>query len=214
MKKFCKYFACLIIPIVMFGCLYMTGTVTAKADTSNEPATTAEPAISAEPAPTAESPAPTAESKDPATETPSTTQIPEYGNEKVLNGADATYNKNSSSGYTIRMDGKIEDFTNLMFDGKLVDKNEYKVTEGSTIINLSMNFMDNQSVGEHTVTAVFEDYTISTKVTIAENGKVAEETPNNTPKTSDNTPVAVLLTLAVLSGASALLLANKRRITK
>ena len=62
-----------------------------------------------------------------------------------------SYTDGSSEGLTIKSDGDFDQFQALYIDNKLVDKSNYTVKKGSTIVTLKDSFLNTLSAGDHIV---------------------------------------------------------------
>ena len=62
-----------------------------------------------------------------------------------------SYTYGSSEGLTIKSDGDFDQFQALYIDKKLVDKSNYTVKKGSTIVTLKDSFLNTLSAGDHIV---------------------------------------------------------------
>lgn len=71
---------------------------------------------------------------------------------EVLEGEGSSYTIGSEEGLKFRFNASVEDFKELYVDGNRVDPSDYKVESGSVVIVLSSGFLDNLSVGDHTLT--------------------------------------------------------------
>lgn len=116
--------------------------------------------------------------------------IPEKGEFKILDGADQTI-KNDSD-LIVRCSGDIAIFKKLLLDDEEVDKENYELTEGSTIAKLKASYIKTLSEGEHTLTFVYSNGEVKTKFTI--------ESETKNPATGDNISFYIgLLMLSVVS---------------
>lgn len=78
-------------------------------------------------------------------------EVPVY---KVIEGANQTVDIASTSGFTIRFDGPLDEFYLLQMDGMTVSTDSYTLAEGSTIVTLKPEYLKTLSTGEHTLAAV------------------------------------------------------------
>ena len=107
-------------------------------------------------------------------------------------------------------------FIGIQADGKDVDKADYTAEPGSVIVKLKAAYLDTLSVGEHTLTALFDDgdsananFTIlaaenADKKAENENNKNADKNPSNnenttSPQTGDNSNVLLWLAMMLVS---------------
>ena len=75
------------------------------------------------------------------TVTESTTPSPDPVSYKILDGANSSWTENTDGSLTIRGNGEMEKFQNVKVDGKIIDKKNYTVTKGSTIITLKADYL-------------------------------------------------------------------------
>lgn len=99
----------------------------------------------------------------------------------ILSGADQTYVIGSNENKTIRCNGDLNLFVELLLDGVRVDKSNYTLSEGSTIVTLKYEYLNTLAPGKHKVTLVYTYGSIDTTLTVVEK---AAETPD--PGVSNN----------------------------
>ena len=151
--------------------------------------------------------------------------IPEYN---VIEGNNQVVDINNLSNVSFKFDADYSKFENggkVYVDGKLLKPEDYISKTGSTIISLKKDFVEKLSVGEHTVKVAFNDggeAEARFKIAKAEakpdetkkpsNEKTHTSNISNSPKTGDETGMAVVLILVVM--ASAIVAAVARRKQK
>lgn len=112
-------------------------------------------------------------------------------------------------------DNSFDHFTGVKLDGKeLVKDKDYTVKKGSTIVTLAPETLEKLSVGQHTVTVLFDNGEVNTALTILEPEK--ESTPSGTsPKTEDNSNLVWWFGLMALSllGITAMFLYGRKKRT-
>ena len=99
---------------------------------------------------------------------------PEY---KVIEGANGTWKQNSDGTLTFRANGEFSKFTGVKVDDQLVDAKNYTAISGSTIVTLSADYLKTLSIGNHTLTVLFNDGDCSTNFTVQVAG--SSTTPSN-----------------------------------
>ncbi|MEG1066869.1 MAG: hypothetical protein RSD85_04885, partial [Erysipelotrichaceae bacterium] len=122
--------------------------------------------------------------------------ISEGNNQTINEGSDAIF----------RSDAKLQDFIKVIIDGKDVDKSNYKVTSGSTILILNNSYLTTLAEGTHTLGIVSKNGTASANF-IIKNSKpiqpkpVVPSTPTKpeVPNTGINTAYNLLLSLMFIS---------------
>lgn len=83
---------------------------------------------------------------------------------------DNTYIIGSGDGVTITCTGDLKDFVNVMMDGQVVDKSNYTLREGSTILTFTTKYLDTLSVGKHRVTLNYTYASVDTELTVLAKG--------------------------------------------
>ena len=112
------------------------------------------------------------------TVTESTTPSPDPVTYKILDGANSSWPENTDGSLTIRGNGEMEKFQNVKVDGKIIDKKNYTVTKGSTIITLKADYLKTLATGDHTFEIVWTDGSATTKFAVAKN-KSGDNNKNN-----------------------------------
>lgn len=124
----------------------------------------------------------------------------------------ATAGENGS--LSIRGSGAFSKFVGVKVDGTHVDAKNYTVKEGSTIVTLKADYLNTLSVGTHTFEILWTDGSASTTFTIK--ADFSDDGNNNrkddVPKTGDDTSVAWLFILFILSGTGLIITVKKRRV--
>ena len=85
----------------------------------------------------------------------------------ILEGADQTVVPQADGTVFIRVNADIHKFVNVAVDGNTVDGTNYKVTEGSTIVTFTSEYLSALSVGTHSVVINFTDGAAATSLTLA-----------------------------------------------
>lgn len=79
---------------------------------------------------------------------------------------DYTYVIGSGDGATIKCTGELKDFVCAYMDGVKVDRDNYTLKEGSTILTFTSKYLDTLSVGKHRVTLEYTYASIDTELNI------------------------------------------------
>ncbi len=119
---------------------------------------------------------------------------------EIIEGKDASYKKDGKTELAIKSNADFIDFESVLVDGKEIDKNNYTVKEGSTVVTLKADYLNTLSVGKHTVG-------IKSKNGIAETTITITQTDTNTvtsPKTGDTTTISIVLLTMISIVVSAL----------
>ncbi|MEG2687079.1 MAG: hypothetical protein RR954_08185, partial [Christensenellaceae bacterium] len=75
----------------------------------------------------------------------------------ITAGAGSTYQISNGKDMTVTCTGALEDLTGIYIDGKSVDKNNYTLETGSTILKLKSSYLDTLSTGKHTLKFQYRD---------------------------------------------------------
>lgn len=123
---------------------------------------------------------------------------------KFLDGENQNYTINKDNELTFRIDVEYSLFDKVFIDNELVDANNYTSKEGSTIITFNKEYINNLSVGEHTLKVVFNDGEATTKFSV-----LKEKIEN--PSTKDNFEKYVITGIVSIVGliGCTLILKNK-----
>ena len=123
---------------------------------------------------------------------------------RFLEGENQNYTINKDNELAFRIDAEYSLFDKVFIDNELVDANNYTSKEGSTIITFNREYINNFSVGEHTLKVVFNDGEATTKFSV-----LKEEIEN--PSTKDNFEKYVITGIVSIVGliGCTLILKNK-----
>ena len=123
---------------------------------------------------------------------------------RFLEGENQNYTINKDNELTFRIDAEYSLFDKVFIDNELVNANNYTSKEGSTIITFNKEYINNFSVGEHTLKVVFNDGEATTKFSV-----LKEEIEN--PSTKDNFEKYVITGIVSIVGliGCTLILKNK-----
>lgn len=86
----------------------------------------------------------------------------------ITDGNKASYVMNSDRTLSFTANGSIEKFVSVKVDGKTVDKSNYTVKSGSTIITFTAEYLDTLSAGKHTIDVVYTDGVASGYFTVGD----------------------------------------------
>lgn len=100
---------------------------------------------------------------------------------EILDGANSSWTQNTDGNIVIRGNGEIAKFVSVKVDGKVVDADNYTVTEGSTIITLKPDYLKTLSEGSHTFEIVWTDGSAGTSFVVAENNPSVTEPSETEP---------------------------------
>jgi hypothetical protein len=105
--------------------------------------------------------------------------------------ADFTFNRSVDDGET------LAHFTGIQVDGKAIDASNYDAVSGGVTVKLKPAYLSTLSVGQHTLTAQFDDgESVTVKFTVQQSSSVKPNTnpsgsgtQSHTPKTGDDSNV-------------------------
>ena len=134
-----------------------------------------------------------AENEEEPTPTPGPEITPTPGPEEnpleiLVVGTAESYHLESNAVTAIHCSGKLEELESVKMDGTVIDKANYDLTEGSTIVTFKTAYLDSLSEGEHTVTLCYSDNrSIDSKLTIkaADTPKVEEDDDDDSDYVED-----------------------------
>ena len=123
---------------------------------------------------------------------------------RFLEGENQNYTINKDNELTFRIDAEYSLFDKVFIDNELVNANNYTSKEGSTIITFNKDYINNLSVGEHTLKVMFNDGEATTKFSV-----LKEKIEN--PSTKDNFEKYVITGIVSIVGliGCTLILKNK-----
>lgn len=142
----------------------------------------------------------------------------------IIEGAGGEWTKESGATLRFRSDAGISSFLRVEVDGTVVDAKNYTVTEGSTIVAFTAEYLESLATGKHTVAIVSSisgeekkataEFTVAKKAdtTNGSNNATAEQTTaqkTKVLKTGDESPVGYLLALLALCGAAVVFTGKK-----
>ncbi len=132
-------------------------------------------------------------------ETSPTSPIITKGNhQNIEQGSAATFT--SSANY--------KDFLKVLIDGNEISAEHYTVTEGSTIVTLTPNYMKTLSTGKHTISIVSTTGQANADFLVVSAGSISNKFTDSqgtkTPSTGDSNSSLVLVFLLLLSGSTLL----------
>ena len=142
----------------------------------------------------------------------------------IIEGAGGEWTKESGATLRFRSDAGISSFVRVEVDGTVVDAKNYTVTEGSTIVTFTAEYLESLATGKHTVAIVSSisgeekkataEFTIAKKAdtTNGNNNATADQTTaqkTKALKTGDESPIGYLLALLILCGAAVVFTGKK-----
>ena len=104
----------------------------------------------------------------------------------VLPDSETTVTTGKNENAAIHVDGALSDFVAVYVDGEEVDAANYTLTEGSTIVTFSAEYLESLSVGKHSVAIEFTDGYADVEITVSEpspcdDGHTEELIPGKAP---------------------------------
>lgn len=136
---------------------------------------------------------------------------------EILEGKDMQYI--GTGDYILRLDKEPDKFMDVLMDGIPVDPSNYTVTEGSTIITFSENYLRTLQEGEHIIKVNFTDGYAETTLTILSSdlpsnkeSAISENNKEAAAKTGDEMS-SVLLGVLFTSVVTAVIVSVKKKIS-
>ena len=128
---------------------------------------------------------------------------------EVTEGANQEYiiTKDSEAKFKINADFRMFDGGKVYVDDELVDPNNYTAESGSTIITLKKEYVDNLSIGKHTLKVVFSDGGQATTIFNVAKTTVPVENPN----TLDNVMIYIVSGILSIIGITGAVTFYKRK---
>ena len=121
----------------------------------------------------------------------------------IVEGANGKYQSGGNTDLTFRSNASFEDFLSVSVDGKVLDKNQYTLREGSILVTLKADYLSTLSVGQHTLGVTSASGTAETVFTIT-------AAPAVVP-TGDTTGLTLWVSLAALCGLGTLVAVSRKK---
>ena len=113
---------------------------------------------------------------------------------EIVKGDGGKWEKGTKTGLSFMVNGACSKFTGIEIDGKPVDKDNYTVVSGSTIITLKAEYMETMSAGRHRLEVQYTDGKASCEFDVFSKDDIPA------PGTGDSSNILLWLTLLVVSG--------------
>ena len=121
----------------------------------------------------------------------------------IVEGANGKYQSGGNTGLTFRSNASFEDFLSVSVDGKVLDKNQYTLREGSILVTLKADYLSTLSVGQHTLGVTSVSGTAETVFTVT-------AAPAVVP-TGDTASLTLWVSLAALCGLGTLVAVRRKK---
>ena len=121
----------------------------------------------------------------------------------IVEGANGKHQTGGNTDLTFRSDASFEDFLSVSVDGKVLDKNQYTLREGSILVTLKADYLSTLSVGQHTLSVNSTSGTAETVFTVT-------AAPAVVP-TGDTTGLTLWVSLAALCGLGTLVVVSRKK---
>ena len=121
----------------------------------------------------------------------------------IVEGANGKHQTGGNTDLTFRSDASFEDFLSVSVDGKVLDKNQYTLREGSILVTLKADYLSTLSVGQHTLGVTSASGTAETVFTVT-------AAPAVVP-TGDTAGLTLWVSLAALCGLGALVAVSRKK---
>ena len=139
---------------------------------------------------------------------------------EIIDGKKATWKDTDKKGLEIRSDAPVEDFVDVLVDGKVLSEKEYTVTDKEgTLITLKPSYLKKLGTGKYKIVVRSESGDAETTFRVEKAALKAEKVDNtkkktNTPATGDESDFMLWLLLILVSGgavAATAVVKKKRR---
>ncbi len=121
---------------------------------------------------------------------------------KIIDGANGKHTIGKDGTLTFRSNAPFREFVAVLVDGVKVDRSNYDVSEGSTIVRLKQSFLDTLSKGSHTITIQSIGGTAATNFTITASSNSGNTGAGGTTGgTTPSTPTAGITNVQPNGGA-------------
>ena len=107
---------------------------------------------------------------------------------KMLSGDNQTILQGNAEPLTFRSSAEIADFESVEVDGAIISESNYTVTEGSTIVVLLKDYLDQLPAGTHTITIVSSTGRVTATFTVLEVHEVSGKWVFNETLNQGTTP--------------------------
>lgn len=161
----------------------------------------------------------------------------------IPEATDNTYIIGSEEGATIKCTGELKDFVSVHMDGREVDRSNYTLKEGSTVLTFLAKYLNTLSVGKHKVTMNYTYGSVDTELNVLSKSSGGAAVPGasnvmsgsngsgstnsaasgtnrtgtsgnaSSPRTGDKSTVVVWMLIAMFAAGIGITAANKRRNT-
>lgn len=121
----------------------------------------------------------------------------------IVEGANGKHQTGGNTDLTFRSDASFEDFLSVSVDGKVLDKNQYTLREGSILVTLKADYLSTLSVGQHTLGVNSASGTAETVFTVT-------AAPAVVP-TGDTAGLTLWVSLAALCGLGTLVVVSRKK---
>ena len=121
----------------------------------------------------------------------------------IVEGANSKHQTGGNTDLTFRSDASFKDFLSVSVDGKVLDKNQYTLREGSILVTLKADYLSTLSVGQHTLGVNSASGTAETVFTVT-------AAPAVVP-TGDTTGLTLWVSLAALCGLGTLVVVSRKK---
>ena len=139
---------------------------------------------------------------------------------EIIDGKKATWKDTDKKGLEIRSNAPVEDFVDVLVDGKVLSEKEYTVTDKEgTLITLKPSYLKKLGTGKYKIVVRSESGDAETTFSVEKAALKAEKVDNtkkktNTPATGDEANIMLWLILILASGgavAATAVVKKKRR---
>lgn len=115
---------------------------------------------------------------------------------EMIEGQSTSVSEGESKALVFRSSAAFDDFIRVEIDGQILDENNYTKKEGSTIIILDADYVEQLVAGQHIIAIVSTSGTATTNFTVTENQQVLA------PVTGDYSSLPFWIVLLIISGTA------------
>ena len=132
----------------------------------------------------------------------------------ILEGANTTWYNGGVEPVVVKADGELKKFKELQIDEDTLDSSDYDTAEGSTIVKIHPEYLNALDNGDHTVSFIYDNGSVSTQLTVTGKEAKALDATNDSICTKANIMIALLMALALILIIAIIVLAKKLRRTR
>lgn len=151
-------------------------------------------------------------------------RIAEVTKPQITSGANSTWRQGSSSGLSFTSSAPLSEFVSVTLNGFILPDSYYSKAEGSTIITLNKNCLDQLGTGTHTISINSAGGSAETKFAVKASAQQVSQRPSynsssypwSAPKTGDSANMGlwigmIAVSVLVIGGVAVYVIKKKKR---